>query len=235
MRAMTACIPAKGSQAPRTNTGGPSANPVNQDMPVRHSMVWAKPVRSRHGPSRPKAGIRTMMSWSFSPWTRSQSKPNCSMTRGVKFSTKTSAVCRRRSNISDPSGRDRSNVTPRFPALAAWKIGTPLPPAVMCRWPGTGEAHVVRSRHRFNLDDVCSQSGQGSGGHRTGPPGGAVDDTNVGQREPPVLRRAASPSASAVRPARVATSVRLGQSIEPPCWPIPGAGANGRGDTPEMR
>ena len=58
---MTACMPAKGSHAPRTNTGGPSANPVNHDMPVRHSMVWAKPVRSLQGPSSPKAGIRTMI------------------------------------------------------------------------------------------------------------------------------------------------------------------------------
>ena len=75
MRAMTACIPARGSQAPRTKTGGPSANPVNQDMPVRHSMVWAKPVRSRHGPSRPNAGIRTMTSWWFSSSTRMQVDP----------------------------------------------------------------------------------------------------------------------------------------------------------------
>ena len=123
MVANAACMPARGSQAPLTRTGGPSANPVNQDIPVRHSIVWANPVRSRHGPSRPKAGIRTMMSSPLSAWTRSQSKPNCSMTRGVKFSTRMSAVLSKRSSISAPSGRERSKVTPRFPMFAAWKIG----------------------------------------------------------------------------------------------------------------
>ena len=51
----------------------------------------------------------------------------------------------------------------------------------------TGEAHVVRSLNRFDLDDVGAKIGQGSRGHRTGPPGGAVDDPDVGQREPPTI------------------------------------------------
>ncbi len=64
-----------------------------------------------------------MMSSSLSAWTRSQSKPNCSMTRGVKFSTRMSAVPSKRSSISAPSGRERSKVTPRLPMFAAWKMG----------------------------------------------------------------------------------------------------------------
>ena len=150
-------------------------------------MVWAKPVRSLQGPSRPKAGIRTMINPSFSEWTRSQSKPNCSMTRGVKFSTRTSAVCRSRSNISDPSGRDRSKVDAAFAGIGCVEDGAPLPPAVVCRGPGTGETHVVGSRDRFDLYDIGSQTRQGSGGRRTRPPGGAVDDPYVGQRQPPAL------------------------------------------------
>ena len=58
--AKAACSPPSGSPAPRTRTGGPSGCPVSQAMPVSDSMVWAKPGRSRHGPSRPKAGMRTM-------------------------------------------------------------------------------------------------------------------------------------------------------------------------------
>ena len=81
--AITACIPARGSQAPRTRTGGPSGNPVSQAMPVRHSMVWANPVRSRHGPLSPKAGMRTMIRSGLTSCMRSQPRPNCSITRGV--------------------------------------------------------------------------------------------------------------------------------------------------------
>ena len=83
MVAITACIPAMGSHAPRTSVGGPSGNPVRHAMPLTDSIVWANPVRSRQGPPSPKAGMRTMMSSGFSSWTESQVNPNCSITRGV--------------------------------------------------------------------------------------------------------------------------------------------------------
>ena len=113
----------------------------------------------------------------------------------------------RRSNISDPSGRDRSNVTPRFPALAAWKIGLHSHQRSCVGGRVLAKRMLSGLVHRFNLDDVCSQTGQGGGGRRTGPPGGAVDDTNVGQGEPPAVgcghpfwvRAAADPGGGALR------------------------------------
>ena len=60
-------------------------------------MVMANPVRFRHGPSSPKAGIRTMIALGFSSLIRSHPRPSWSMTRGEKFSTTTSAHWTRRS------------------------------------------------------------------------------------------------------------------------------------------
>ncbi len=60
MVANTAWAAASGSHAPRCSTGGPSAQPVTHAMPVIDSIVCAKPVRSRHGPSSPYAGMRVI-------------------------------------------------------------------------------------------------------------------------------------------------------------------------------
>jgi hypothetical protein len=52
-------------------------------MPDTCSMVMAKPVRSRHGPVRPNAGMRTMISAGLISRTSSHERPNDSMTRGL--------------------------------------------------------------------------------------------------------------------------------------------------------
>ena len=86
-------------------------------------MVWANPTLSRHGPSNPNAGIRTITSRGFRVLTVSQSSPNWSMTRGEKFSTRASETSMSRCSNSMPSGRVRSKVTDRLPTLAWWKVG----------------------------------------------------------------------------------------------------------------
>ena len=59
-RPMTACMPPIGSHGPR-GTSGMSSYPVTHARPEVCSIVMANPARSRHGPSSPNAGIRTII------------------------------------------------------------------------------------------------------------------------------------------------------------------------------
>ena len=56
-----ACSPAPGSHGPNSAPGSCSGKPVSHAMPDTCSIVMANPVRSRHGPVSPNAGIRTMI------------------------------------------------------------------------------------------------------------------------------------------------------------------------------
>ena len=85
-------------------TGGSLACPVIQAMPEACSIVIAKPVRSRHGPDRPKAGIRHITARGFRAWISFQPSPKFSITRGAKFSTTRSAHSMSRLARASPSG-----------------------------------------------------------------------------------------------------------------------------------
>ena len=62
--------------APRTSTGGPSGNGPPREAGDRlHGLREPGPIA--HGPSRPKAGMRTRTTAGFTAWRRSQPSPNC--------------------------------------------------------------------------------------------------------------------------------------------------------------
>ena len=105
-RRRRACPPL-GSHGPRWMRGWSSAWPVIHASPAACSIVCANPGRSRHGPSSPKAGMRTSTARGLAAWTASQPSPNLSSTRGVKFSTTTSHWAIRSSASTRPSGRWR--------------------------------------------------------------------------------------------------------------------------------
>ncbi len=85
-------------------------------------MVWAKPTRSRHGPSRPNAGIRTISASGLTAATVSQSIPRLVMTRGEKFSITTSQEPSSRRASASPSAVPSSSVTSRLFSLTARKM-----------------------------------------------------------------------------------------------------------------
>ena len=97
--------------------GWSSTCPVSHASPVTCSMVCANPGRSRHGPSRPNAGIRTITARGLAACTTSQPRSNFSRTRGVKFSTTTSTCSISRSTSVAPSARVRSSVRSRLLVL----------------------------------------------------------------------------------------------------------------------
>ena len=78
-----ACSPAPGSHGPNRAPGACSGNPHSHAIPDTCSIVIANPVRSRHGPERPKAGIRTMIAAGLIARTSSHDSPNESITRGL--------------------------------------------------------------------------------------------------------------------------------------------------------
>ena len=90
---------------------------MTQARPDISSIVWAKPTRSRHGPSSPYAGIRAITAAGLMACTAGQSSPNFSITRGVKFSTTRSAHSIRRSARASPLGSARFRVRPRLLTL----------------------------------------------------------------------------------------------------------------------
>jgi hypothetical protein len=105
-----------------------------------------------------------------------------------------------------PSGRDRSKVTPRFPALAAWKIGLH---SHQRSWVG-GRVLAKRMLSGLVTDSTLMTSAprQARAAVATGPAHQAVQSTTRtsarGSRQPSA---AASPrSGSAARPARVAAT-----------------------------
>src|ERR1700761_6890963 len=118
--ANAACTPASGSQAPRGVTGGPSGSPVTQARPAICSMVGANPTRSRQGPSKPNAGIRAKTSSGLTFNSASAVSPNCSITRGEKFSITTSAPAPSSVNRRRPSSEPKSSVTERLLVFMAW-------------------------------------------------------------------------------------------------------------------
>ena len=103
--------------------GRRSSCPVSQVSPAASSITKAKAGRSRHGPSRPNPGMRTMIRSGRSAWRASRPRPSWSSTRGVWFSTTTSLVATRRCNSSMPRGSPRSRVRLRLLVLRAEKIG----------------------------------------------------------------------------------------------------------------
>ena len=121
--ANAACNPATGSQTPRGMIGGPSRCPVIQAIPAACSMVCAKPTRSRHGPSSPNAGIRTMIARGLAALTASHSRSKLAMTRGEKFSTTRSLRAMRSSASARPRGSLSSILTPRLFVLLHRKTG----------------------------------------------------------------------------------------------------------------
>ena len=109
------CVPTIGSTTPPGMIGGPSSYPVSHAMPVICSIVWANPPRSRHGPSRPNAGSRSITTDGLIARTSGYDSPKPSITGGVKFSVTTSAVSMSRFASATPSGCPRSSVIPRLP------------------------------------------------------------------------------------------------------------------------
>ena len=76
-------MPAFESPAVYGDTGFSSGYPVIQVSPAASSMTKANAGSSRHGPSRPKPGIRTTTRSGRAARTASTSSPICSSTRGV--------------------------------------------------------------------------------------------------------------------------------------------------------
>ena len=103
--------------------GWSSRWPVSQASPVICSIVWAKPVLSRHGPESPKAGMRRKMQRGFSSWIASQPRSKFSITRGVKFSTTASHFTTRRRSNALPSSVARSIARSVLLVLPARKNG----------------------------------------------------------------------------------------------------------------
>ena len=114
MAANAACRPAIGSHTPRGITGGPSECPVIHAIPVACSIVCAKPTRSRHGPSRPNAGIRTMTADGLAAEMASQSRPKFSITLGEKFSSTRSLVAMSSKAMARPASVLSSALMPRL-------------------------------------------------------------------------------------------------------------------------
>ena len=107
----------QGIAGPRGIRGGPSAGPVIQAMPLACSMVCAKPTRSRHGPSSPNAGIRTIVALGFAACTTSHSRSKLAITRGEKFSMTRSLWAMRSSAACRPCGVLSSRLMPRLLVL----------------------------------------------------------------------------------------------------------------------
>ena len=109
--------------------------------------------------------------------------PNCSITRGVKFS------------IDDVGGGDQPKEevaasglgeVERDPALVQvdrQEQRAPLVPLLGRRRHGDAEAHRVGPLDGLDLDDVGTQGGEVLGAERTGPEGGEVDDADAFERE----------------------------------------------------
>ena len=102
-------------------------------MPDACSMVWAKPVRSRHGPFRPKAGMRTMMVRSLSSWMASHVMPKLSSTRGEKFSTTASERLISSKTSLRPVGLGEVEGDALLVDVDGLEDRAPLPPVVLAR------------------------------------------------------------------------------------------------------
>ncbi len=209
--AKAACRPAIGSHTPRGISGGPSASPVSQAMPLACSIVWANPTRSRHGPSSPNAGIRTIVTRGLAERMSSHSRSRLPITRGEKFSTSRSAVAISRSTISRASGVLSSRVRSRLPPLQDRKTG---PHSHHCsQVAGRPPGKPMPSGRRRPSTLITSPPSEARVCVATGPAQNAVKSTT---RRPASGRAADSVSSPRAR------FRRGGQSTRPSC--SPGAG-----------
>ena len=187
-------------------------------------MVWAKPVRSRHGPSRPNAGMRIITARGLAAWIASQPRPKFSITRGEKFSTTASASATRRSTSSRPSGRLRSRVTDRLLAFAPWNTK----PHSHHRSTDAGFADVKRMPSGRWTDSTLTTSA----------PRAPSTWVAAGPAQKAVKSTMRTPSRGSGRSAPVAGGVAgrasaPDQSTAPVCSPSAGAGRKpGRGRSP---
>ena len=100
------------------------ASPVIHAMPDTCSVVCANPRRSRHGPSSPERGHAQQDDVAAARDEVVVLEPDVAgITRGVKFSTTTSACSTSRSTSSRPSGFEKSMVTDRLAGLVPWNVG----------------------------------------------------------------------------------------------------------------
>ncbi len=206
--ASAVCVPTIGSTTPPGMIGGPSSYPVCQAIPVICSIVWANPPRSRHGPSRPNAGSRSITTDGLIARTSSYARPNPSITDGVKFSVTTSAVAISRFASASPSGMAEIE---RDPALA--EVGRVpqrrhlVEARLDLRADRRAEPQAVGPLHRLDLDDVGAHRAQPRGRERPRPERGEVDHPEPGERPRPDADLSA---------ADFAVVVALSVTLEPP-------------------
>ena len=190
-------------------------------MPDTCSIVWAKPTRSRHGPSRPNAGMRTITSDGFTRASSSHPRPNCSITRGEKFSITTSHSATSRFASTRPSSRVRSSVMPRLFELAPWNTE---PNSYHWSLPG-GRADAVRMPSGRCADSTWITSAPMSA-HQCAANGPAHHAVKSAMRRP-ASGLAASAEARVHAAVPGATTGAAG-STAPVCSPSFGAGPKGR-------
>ena len=154
-------MPESGSQGPRWMRGWSSGCPVIHASPVSCSMVCAKPVWSRHGPERPKAGMRTRIARGLAAEIASQPSPQPSSTRGVKFSITPSACAIRRFASAMPAGLPQVEREPALVRVRRQEERARLPERreAVARH-AAHHAHAVGARGRLDVDHVGAERGE---------------------------------------------------------------------------